>query len=294
MKLNCLKYCILFVPFLTQFPVLAVDISGKGGSSSLSSGRARGKKFNQLLQMQEKIREINIEIHNLMDAILSSENAEERSFQALNLIRYLRYVFDEYKLSQKLEKIEDIAGNEKVSTRVRLAALGVLGEHSIPSTLTRFSLEVIALDKNPKITKEAKTTLNKLKAAYSKTGRKFSDLLAYSHESDNVKEGIALLWVAIYGEELSESSRLLKWFSNDDPHKKQIGLLIFEEVKRKDRMIINRDVKNAALRLKKEAERRGAATDSLKKIALNSSSSFSDSEACGHFFGHGPVVPRVH
>ena len=293
MKWNFLKNCVFCVLLLTQFPVLAVDLSGKGGHVSSFPTRARGKKFNQLLQVREEIREINAEIHRRLDAILLSENAMERGLQALKLTEYLKYAYDDYKLSQQLDKMDDLAREGRTSTRLRLAAFWVLGEHSIPNTSIRSLLKFIAVvDRNPKITKEAKKTLNKLKAAYSQTGRKFSDLLAYSHESDNVREAIALLWVAIYENERERSSRLLKWLSNDDPNRRQIGLLIFEEMKRRGGgMVGSRAVKNEVLRLRKEiitaAENNSSDFDML--------SSFLESEACdGHLFGHGPVMPRIH
>ena len=303
MKINYLKYGVLFVFLLTQNPAFAQDPPGNentvGSGSALSSPprRVRGKRLNQLLEMQEKIREINGEIHSRLDAVLFSENAEERSVQALNLIKYLRYAYGDYGLSQKLEKMDDLAKNEKEPTDFRRTALEILGEHSIPNTLTRSSLEFMAMtDEDPILVKDTKETLSKLKIAQSQTGRKFSDLLAYSHESDNVKEAIALLWIAIYKDDPAESLRLLKWLSNDDPNKRQIGLLIAEEMERRGGMMTSsRAVKNKIRQLKRDAaeaaETAATSTDSLTLVPP--SSAFQDSDCNSHhFLGHGPVVPR--
>ena len=297
MKINYLKYGVLFVFLLTQNPAFAQDPPGSenavGSGSALSSPprRVRGKRLNQLLEMQEKIREINGEIHSRLDAVLFSENAEERSVQALNLTKYLRYAYDDYALSHKLERMDDLAKNEKEPTDFRRTALEILGEHTIPNTLTRASLEFMAVvEDDPMLAKDTKETLSKLKIIQSQTGRKFSELLAYSHESDNVKEAIALLWVAIYEDEPEDSPRLLKWLSNDDPHKRDIGLLIAEEMGRRGGgMARSRAVKNKIRQLKREA----AATETDSLTLVPPSSAFQDSDCNNHhFLGHGPVVPR--
>lgn len=288
MKRNCLKYGALIVFLLTQNSTLAHDTPERGKVVSSPKIRVRGKRLNQLSELQMKVREMNREFHSLMDDILSNESAMERTFLASRLTGVLRAAYTNDQLKKRLDEMEDLVRNEMEPTNFRRMALDVLGEYSIPNSLIRSLLEFVAGDGEDPLAKDAKETLSKLKAAQAQTGQKLSDLLAYSRESGNIREAVAFIWIAIYEDEQEGDSRLLKWFSNDELHKKQIGLLIAEELERRGETN-SRSVRNAIRRLRKQAKEEQQAS-----LALTAKPFFMGSEGCdSNHFNHGAIPPRV-